>query len=104
VLDAANGPDALNLAQEHRGTIDLLLTDLVMPGMSGREVAQRFRQMCPLAPVLFTSGYHQESSRAFLSEQEEIVLFRKPFSGSALTRKVRELLDAHAAKIMGRKR
>jgi two-component system cell cycle sensor histidine kinase/response regulator CckA len=97
VLDAANGAEALKLSDEHRGEIDLLLTDLVMPGMSGRDVAQHLRQHRPNLCILFTSGYNQEKTRPASDAQEDIALVRKPFTGSALTRKVRELLDAHPA-------
>ncbi|HYL16338.1 MAG TPA: PAS domain S-box protein [Terriglobales bacterium] len=104
VLEAANGAEALKLSDEHRGDIDLLLTDLVMPGMSGREVAQRLRPHRPNLCILFTSGYNQEQPRQPSDAQQEIVLFRKPFTGSALTRKVRELLDAHPAQNTGKKK
>jgi PAS domain S-box-containing protein len=104
VLDAANGADALKLSADYGGDIDLLLTDLVMPGMSGREVAQHLRRLRPNVCVLFTSGYNQEPMRQTSNAQEEIVLFRKPFTGSALTRKVRELLDARPASITGKRK
>ncbi|HKN34956.1 MAG TPA: PAS domain S-box protein [Terriglobales bacterium] len=104
VIEAANSAEALRLSDEFRGNIDLLLTDLVMPGMGGREVAQQLRRHRTNLCVLFTSGYSQEQTRQIGNAQEEIVLFRKPFTGSALTRKVRELLDAHPARNTGKKK
>lgn len=90
VLEAANGSEALKVCHRHPGKIDVLLVDLVMPGMSGREVARRLRLACPNLPVLYMSGYNQTEPNL---HPEKIVLFRKPFTGSALAQKLREVLD-----------
>jgi two-component system cell cycle sensor histidine kinase/response regulator CckA len=89
VLVAANGTQALEICRGRKHAIDLLLVDLLMPGMSGRQVAQRLRSRCPGLRVLYTSGYDQPSAG---EELEAIVLFRKPFTSSALLQKVRDIL------------
>ena len=93
VLEARNGQEALNIARDYQGQIELLVTDLVLPGMGGKDVAQQLREVRPQAPVLYISGYSHET-RAHASEEE--VVFQKPFTGEALTRKVREALDQEA--------
>jgi DNA-binding response OmpR family regulator len=77
----------------HEGTIELVLTDVVMPGMSGREVATRIVRLRPEVRVLFMSGYaHDAVSRhGVLAAGTEYI--QKPFTPSALARKVREVLD-----------
>src|SRR6266851_9475140 len=61
VLQAANGPDALRLAEQFAGTIDLLVTDLILPLMNGRELAEKLKMARPGMKVLFTSGYAEET-------------------------------------------
>ena len=86
---ASNGEEALRLAQQHAGPIDLLLVDMVMPGMNGREVVDQITPLRPQAKVLFISGYGPRGER----ETPDSRIFRKPFTGGALARKVREVLD-----------
>jgi signal transduction histidine kinase/CheY-like chemotaxis protein len=90
VLQAANGTEALRVSQNHPGNIDALVVDLVMPGMSGQEVARRLQSARPNLRVLYISGYNQTQRN---SHPETIVLFRKPFTGSALAQKLRQVLD-----------
>jgi CheY-like chemotaxis protein len=90
VLEAANGSEALKVCHNRPGNIDVLVVDLVMPGMSGREVARRLQLARPNLRVLYMSGYNQTERN---SHPEKIVLFRKPFTGSALAQKLREVLD-----------
>ncbi len=93
VLEARDGAHALNVAQEHAGPIHLLATDIIMPRMGGRQLAERMRVLRPDLRVLFLSGFtesigHDEAgvpAKDFLG---------KPYSPSALAQKVRELLDA----------
>jgi len=87
VLHAANGRDALETASSH-ASIDLLLTDVVMPGMSGRELAKRIRSRLKNIKVLFISGYHEE----LIGKDEHFL--SKPFSEEDLVVKVRAVLDA----------
>lgn len=97
VMEAANGSEALRLSEGHSGPIDLLLTDLVMPGLTGREVARKLREQRPNLRVLFISGYDQGQ---FPGGKEEagLVVFRKPFTGTALVNKVREVLDGGSGR------
>jgi two-component system cell cycle sensor histidine kinase/response regulator CckA len=88
----ADGPDrALAIVAAMEGTIQLLLTDLVMPGMDGRELAQRLGQLRPDVRVLFMSGY-ADSAERYMVERRHFL--QKPFSPSALSQKVREAIDA----------
>ena len=96
VLEAASGAEALAVAGDSNHRIDLLVTDVVMPGMNGRELALRFRAIRSDAPVLFMSG-HAEATIAHHGVLEPGVSFLpKPFTPDRLARKVREVLDAHA--------
>lgn len=100
ILEATNGNEALRVSDRHAGRIDLLLSDLVMPGLSGREVAQKLRERRPDLRVVFISGYDQGQLPGGDSEGAGVVLFRKPFTGAALAHKVREVLDG-ACRIRG---
>ena len=93
VLEAANGPDALRLAARHEGVIHLLLTDVVMPQMSGRELARRLVRKRPEVRVLYTSGYVDEGMMRRSVVDRDTALLKKPFSSDALVRSVREVLD-----------
>ncbi len=95
VLEAASGAEALRVSQNHQGTIDLLLADLVMPNMTGREIARQLRQLRPNLRVLYISGYDQQTSER--ANQQPITVLRKPFTGSALVQKVREILNEDPA-------
>jgi CheY-like chemotaxis protein len=92
VLQAANGSDAMYLAQNHKVPIDLLLTDIVMPGMSGRELAQNFVIKYPAAKVLYMSGYTDDTIVRHGIEEGAVALLTKPFTMEAIARKVREVL------------
>jgi CheY-like chemotaxis protein len=93
VLTAANGRDALAVAEAHADGIDLLLSDVVMPGMNGRELYERLVADRPGLRVLYVSGYPEEviARRGILEPGVELV--RKPFTASALARRVRQVLD-----------
>jgi two-component system cell cycle sensor histidine kinase/response regulator CckA len=97
VLEAVDGVDALALADAHTEAIDLLLTDVVMPKMSGRDLAERFREVRPDTKVLYTSGYTDGAiaEHGVLAPGTEFL--QKPFSFAELTQKVRSVLDAAAA-------
>ena len=86
VLTATSGADALVVANTHRGTIDMLLTDIVMPGMSGRDLARELGVLRPAMKVLFMSGYHQHSPLA------DSQFLTKPFHRGELLEKVRAML------------
>jgi len=94
VITAANANDALELAGSLQGEIDLLLTDIVMPGLSGLDLAQRLRRRLPRLRVLFMSGYSDSPLLRAGLAAEGAAFLQKPFSAEALERRVRELLDA----------
>jgi CheY-like chemotaxis protein len=93
VLAASSGPEALQALEAHGARIDLLLTDTVMPGMSGRELAAEFSRRCPGAPVLFMSGYAADVFAEDDALTPRIPLLEKPFTAAALLRSVREALE-----------
>ena len=94
VLAAASGAEALKLAADHTGPIHLLVTDVVLPGMSGRELAARFQSVRPALKVLYTSGYTDEAIVHHGVLDPGIAFLQKPFTSGALARKVRETLDS----------
>jgi two-component system cell cycle sensor histidine kinase/response regulator CckA len=94
VLEAVSGEEALTLYKEHEGQIDLIMTDVVMPRMSGRELAQSLEVLHPGIKVLYMSGYTDDAIVRHGLLDQEIVFLQKPFTPDALMRKVREVLDA----------
>src|SRR5262249_41176066 len=98
VLEAASGAEALELAKGHGGPIDLAFTDVVMPGMSGPELARALVPVLPGVPVLFMSG-HPSEAVARHDLDPAAPLLRKPPTPDELARKVREVLDARGASV-----
>jgi signal transduction histidine kinase len=93
VLEAANGEEGLRLARQHEGKIDLVLTDVVMPVMGGKEMADNLRASYPDTKVLFTSGYTEDTIGPHGVLRPGIVFLQKPYVRATLARKVREVLD-----------
>jgi hypothetical protein len=91
VLDAEHGDRALEVAGRHQGPIDLLLTDVIMPGMNGRELADRLVATRPEAKVLFVSGYGADALVRYGVEGGAAYV-QKPFTPDVLARAVREVL------------
>jgi nitrogen-specific signal transduction histidine kinase/CheY-like chemotaxis protein len=96
VIDARNGAEAFQYIQEHPGTVDLVLSDVVMPEMGGRELAQSLALSDPDLPILFMSGYTGEDvvQRGLLDPGAPFQ--QKPFTPAALASKVRSLLDQYS--------
>jgi len=93
VLEAADGPAALELSAGHARGIDILVTDVVMPGMSGRELAERLAPARPAMRVLYTSGYTDDAMVRQGVLRAGVAFLQKPFIPETLARKVREVLD-----------
>jgi two-component system, cell cycle sensor histidine kinase and response regulator CckA len=97
ILEAASGEEAMRLFAENMDRIDLLLTDVIMPRMSGRQLTQHLRSARPQQKVLYMSGYPDDVLAEHRAPGESVFLLQKPFEPDALARKVREVLDAPAA-------
>jgi CheY-like chemotaxis protein len=93
VISATDGSDALRLFTEHDGGIHMVITDVVMPGLGGRELVGRLKIMRPVLPVLFVSGYTEEGVRKQGVLDPGASYLEKPFTPDKLLRKVREVLD-----------
>jgi two-component system, cell cycle sensor histidine kinase and response regulator CckA len=93
VLEAADGVEALAVVRNHADRIDLMLTDVVMPRMSGHELVELARPVRPDMRILYVSGYSEEAIARQGQLTEGIELLSKPFTPGVLTAKIRELLD-----------
>jgi two-component system cell cycle sensor histidine kinase/response regulator CckA len=100
VIAAPDGQAALDMAAAHDGRIDLLLTDVIMPGLNGRELANRFATIHPETRVLFMSGYAGEALSAQGVLDSSVAFLAKPFVPAELARKVREVLDEPAGGVV----
>jgi CheY-like chemotaxis protein len=98
VIEAEDGHTALELAAMHAGTIHLLMTDVVMPGISGRELAERVKTLRPGTKVLFMSGYTDQSVVRHGILETDAVLLQKPFTMATLALKLRELFVEEVVK------
>lgn len=94
VLTMENGPEAMRAAEAHQGVIHLLVTDVVMPKMSGRELAQRLAPRRPDMKILYLSGYTDDAIVQHGVLERGVGFLQKPFTPQALARRVREVLDA----------
>ena len=94
ILEAEDGAAALQIVDGYQGTIDLLLTDVVMPGMNGRELATQISKLLPEVRVLYMSGYTENAIGHDGMLDAGINLLQKPFSLPALKDRIREVLDS----------
>ncbi len=96
VLEAPGGPDAIEISERYEGPINLLVTDVVMPGMSGSELAERLTMLSPELKVLYISGYTEEAVGGGGLLRPGTAYLQKPFTPDVLAHSVRELLDLPA--------
>jgi two-component system cell cycle sensor histidine kinase/response regulator CckA len=96
VHETADGEEAIHFLEGSAGEVDLLFTDVVLPGMGGRALADRVAQLCPGTRVLFSSGYSDDVMLHHQLLEGEATLLQKPFTMNSLAEKVREVLDQPA--------
>ncbi|MBN8615935.1 MAG: PAS domain S-box protein [Deltaproteobacteria bacterium] len=94
VLTATDGQDALRVARAHRGPLDLILTDVVMPNLSGPALIEQLKEELPRTKVLFMSGYTDDAVVRHGLLEANVAFIQKPYTPMKLARKVREVLDA----------
>ena len=92
VVEAKDASEAVQLARQHSGAIDLLVTDMVMPGMTGQELAVQLQREYPGLCIVFMSGYSEHAAMEMANADPTVRLLSKPFSRGALLRTVREIL------------
>jgi CheY-like chemotaxis protein len=97
IIEARSGSEALEAVRQHAGTIHLVVTDVVMPEMSGRELAERIVKTYPAVKILYMSGYTDDAVMRHGIVESGVFFLQKPFSPLALARKVREVLDEEGA-------
>lgn len=93
VLEARGGYEALRIVREEKGDVDLLLTDVVMPELGGRELSERLLATYPDVRVLFMSAYTEDEVILQGVQVAEVNFLAKPFNLESLTRSVREVLE-----------
>jgi CheY-like chemotaxis protein len=92
VLQASNGPDAIALAERYPAIIHLLMTDIILPVMDGRVLADRLRVVRPETKVLFVSGYSEERIGGNQTFDNNLAYLSKPFTREVLAKRVRKML------------
>jgi two-component system cell cycle sensor histidine kinase/response regulator CckA len=97
VVAANNGSEALQVAHRYKGSIHLLLTDMVMPQIGGHELAQQIKGMRPRIKILFTSGYPEQAALNEEAAEPSAVILQKPYPLNALASRIRQMLDTTGA-------
>ena len=93
ILEADDGAEALSICQQNAGQIDLLLTDVVLPGMRGTKVAERFREINPKGRVIYMTGYTDSVTLAESARKENASILQKPFTLTDLGRRIKQVLE-----------
>ena len=93
LLSAGSAEEALDLVESYSGNIDLLLTDILLPGMSGSELAEKMLSSHPGVRIMYISGYADQNLESYGISASKITLLQKPFSIKSLAAKLREMLD-----------
>lgn len=99
VLEAADGLEAIRVCERRGSPVNLIVTDVVMPHMNGREMASHLKRLWPKVPVLYLSGYTNDAIFRRNPGEDSIELLTKPFTAEGLLNKVREMLDAKPIKV-----
>ena len=99
VLEAENGRAALDIVTQYTGRIHLLVTDIIMPDMNGRELARRLLRLRPGTPVLYMSGYTERTIQQNGELEPGLAFLQKPFTEQTLTEKVRAVLESRQSQI-----
>ncbi len=98
VIEARNGIEAMKFCEDAACHIDLLMTDVVMPQMSGRELSEKMSALRPQTRTLFTSGYMNDRTMRLGVSEDAVNFIQKPFAPDVLARKIREMLDGKTTK------
>jgi len=99
VVAANNGSEALQVAQRYKGSIHLLLSDVVMPQLGGRELAQQVKEMRPRIKILLTSGYPEHAGLTERAADPAAAILQKPYPLNTLASRIRQMLDSAEAKV-----
>jgi CheY-like chemotaxis protein len=100
VLQASNGLEALTVADQHAGKIDIVITDIVMPRMGGPELIEKLRQKRQDFGVIFMSGYTEAAALENAKIGTNAILLNKPFSNELLARRIREVQQGSRANAL----
>jgi CheY-like chemotaxis protein len=95
ILECSSGNEALDYCAKYHGPIDLVLTDVVMPGLTGGELGRKLQRLYPQIKILYMTGYTEDTVVHHGVVNAGVRLLQKPFTPQILTRKVREVLDTH---------
>ena len=98
VLQSSGPEEALRVAKEHQGRIGLLLTDVIMPGMNGTDLAQRLQAMQPDLITVFMSGYAENDALSNM-RRRSVIHIQKPFTVDVLLSRIAEALGTHARTV-----